>query len=208
MCMLLLTSARCFADTPHPWLDSELKKQRFKCPPGNSPFKGPADAQVKIVEFVDYDCPYCAQEDATMKKVLAAYPTQVKWVIKNLPLDMHPNAKKKAVVAECMASQGKFWQAHERLLAQAPAKKVREGVDQKKLNSDIAQGGDGQVAKDLALAKNLGLVTTPAFVVDGIRQAGTIGFGQFKLLVDAELARKAAAAQGGNKEAPAEAEAK
>jgi protein-disulfide isomerase len=191
---LMLISLPSFANEPgsHPWLDKQLKKQRYKCPAGKSPFKGPADAPVTIVEFTDYECPYCAEEEKTLKKVLEAYPTQVKLVIKNLPLDIHPKAKPKAVVAECMASQGKFWQAHNRLLAGAPPNKVREGVDEGQLKGCIAQGGDGQVDRDTALAKRLGLATTPSFVIDGIRQGGTIGFGQFKLLIDAELARKAA----------------
>ncbi len=64
------------------------------------------------------------------------------------------------------------------------------------MEADLALGGDGQVDKDIALAKKLGLATTPSFVIDGIRQGGMIGFDQLKLLVDAELARKAAKAQG------------
>ena len=205
--VLMLSSLQSFAanaPTGHPWLDKQLKKDRYPCPPGDSPFKGPADAQVKITEFIDYDCPFCSQQEGTMKKVLAAYPTQVKLVIKNLPLDIHPKAKQKAIVAECMHSQGKFWQAHERFLS--GDKKVREGADQAKINACLERGGDGQVEKDIALAKKLGLASTPSFVIDGIRQGGTIGFEQFKLLIDAELARKAAKAEAksdGQKDAPA-----
>ena len=177
-------------ETAHPWLDKQLAKQRVKCPAGTSPFRGPDDAPVKIVEFVDYECPYCADQEKTMKQVLEAYPTQVKLIIKNLPLPIHPKAKHKALVAECMNAQGKFWQAHDRFLAGKPFKQATDGADEGKLQSCIAQGGDGQVDKDLALAKNLGMATTPGFVIDGIRQGGTIGFKQFQLLIDAELERK------------------
>ena len=208
MSILTLTSVATFANEPgaHPWLDKQLAKQRYRCPLGKSPFKGPADAQVTITEFVDYECPACSQQESTRKKVLAAYPTQVKWVIKNLPLDMHPKAKHKALVANCMGSQDKFWQAHERFLAGDPPKKVRAGVDEGKLEALIAQGGDGQVDRDIAQAKNLGLASTPSFVIDGIRQGGMIGFDQLKLLIDAELARKAA--KGGGAGADAEVEAR
>lgn len=201
--LLLLTSGASFGNEPgkHPWLDKQLAKQRYPCPLGNSPFKGPADAQVTINEFVDYECPYCGQEEETRKKILAAYPTQVKWVIKNLPLDIHPKSKHKALVVDCMGAQDKFWQGHSRFLAGDPPNKVRQGVDEKKLEADIAQGGDGQVDKDIALAKKLGLATTPSFVIDGIRQGGMIGFDQLKLLVDAELARKAAKAQAADAQA-------
>lgn len=188
----MLTSVEPFANAQgsHPWLDKQLAKQRYPCPEGKSPFRGPADAPVTIVEFGDYECPYCAQDEPTVKKVLAAYPTQVKLVFKNLPLDIHPKAKQKALVAECVGVQGRYWQAHDQFFAGAPPKKVTEGVDEGKLNACVSQGGEGQVERDLALAKRLGLATTPSFVIDGIRIGGTLGFEQFKLLIDAELARK------------------
>jgi protein-disulfide isomerase len=179
------------AQESHPWLDKQLAKQRYPCPPGDSPVRGPADAPVTIVEFGDFECPYCKEDEPTVKKVLAAYPTQVKLVYKELPLDIHPKAKQKAIVAECMGAQGKFW--HDRFFTGATPKEVREGADQGKLNACISQGGEGQVEKDLALAKKLGMATTPSFVIDGIRIGGSLGFGQFKILIDAELARKTAA---------------
>lgn len=187
---MLMTTGISIADGPHPWLDQQLKKPRVQCPEGQSPVRGPESATVTIVEFADYDCPYCRDDEAAVKKVLAAYPTQVKLVYKNLPLDIHSQAKHKAVVGECMGVQGKFWQAHDQLLAGAPVKNVTAGVNEGKLNACVSQGGDGQVDKDLALAKRLGLATTPSFVIDGIRNGGAMGFEQFKLLIDAELARK------------------
>jgi protein-disulfide isomerase len=85
--MLMLTAGASFANEPgsHPWLDARLKERRYRCPAGASPFRGPADAPVTITEFIDYECPYCGQEEDTLKKVLKAYPTQVKLVVKNLP---------------------------------------------------------------------------------------------------------------------------
>ena len=193
MSVLMLTSVAPFAKAQdsHPWRDKILARQRYPSPQGKSPFRGPADAPVTIVEFADYDCPYCKDEEPTMRKVLAAYPTQVKLVYKALPLDSHPKARQKALVAECMGVQGRFWQAHDAFFADAPPGKVREGADEGKLKACISQGGEGQVDRDIALAKRLGLATTPSFVIDGIRNGGTLTFGQFKLLIDAELARKA-----------------
>src|SRR4029077_1815316 len=162
---------------------------RVGCPQGKSPVRGPEDARVTIVEFCDYDCPYCKQNEPAVKRLLAAYPTQVKLVFKNLPLDIHPKAKEKALVAECIGLQGRYWQAHDGYYADPP-KKVTEGVDGGKLKACISQGGQGQVATDLALAKRLGMATTPGFVIDGIRNGGELSFVQLKLLIDAELARK------------------
>lgn len=192
LCVLLLTSVHPVADAQgsHPWLDKMLARQRYPCPEGKSPVRGPADAPVTIVEFVDYECPYCKQDEPTVEQVLAAYPTQVKLVVKNLPLRIHPKAKQKAMVAECMGIQGLFWQAHDQFLADAPPQRVREGADEAKLNACVGQDGEGQVGQDLALAKRLGMATTPGFVIDGIRNGGTLDFDQFKLLIDAELARK------------------
>jgi protein-disulfide isomerase len=130
---------------------------------------------------------------------LAAYPTQVKFVFKNLPLDIHPRAKHKAIVAECIGIQGKYWQAHDRMLAKAAPNEWSEGVDQAQLAACVARGGDGLVARDLAEAKRLGLATTPSFVIDGIRQGGTMTFNQLKMLIDAELARIAAKAGASTK---------
>jgi len=195
--LLFLSSMSAISAEPtaHPWLDKQLAKDRYPCPPGKSPFRGPEDAQVTIVEFIDYDCPFCQGQEKVMQKVLEAYPTQVRLVIKQHPLDIHPTAKRKALVADCMGMQGKFWKAHEEFLKGEPAKKVRQGVDEKQLDADLAQGGDGQVDRDVALAKKLGMASTPGFVIDGIRNGETMNFNQFKLLIDAELARKAAKAQ-------------
>src|SRR5258708_23079096 len=89
MSALMLASAMVFvnAQSPHPWLDQMLKRQRYRCPGGNSPTRGPADAPVTITEFVDFECPYSAKEAPDVKKTLEAYPTQVTLVFKNLPLD-------------------------------------------------------------------------------------------------------------------------
>src|SRR5258708_21203328 len=196
MSALMLASAVAFvkAQPPHPWLDQMVKRQRYPSPPGNSPTRGSADAPVTITEFLDFECPGSAKDAPEVRKTLEAYPTQVRLVFKNLPLEkIHPNARHKALVAECMGLQGKFWQAHDRFLAGAAPDQVTAGLDQGKLKGCVARGGEGAVDEDLALAKRLGLATTPSFVVDGIRNGGMMSFAQFKLLVDAELARKGGA---------------
>jgi protein-disulfide isomerase len=187
-----LSSANAAGEpSSHPWLDKQLAKQRYACPVGQSPVRGPADAKVTVVEFVDFDCPSCAQQEPVLAQLLAAYPAQVKLVIKNLPLSVHPGAKQKALVAECLGLQGKYWQAHDGLLSGASPQQIRAGADPAQLKACVDKGGEGQVDRDLALARRLGMATTPGFVIDGIRQGGTIALPQLKLLVDAELSRKA-----------------
>ena len=190
---LLLAASLLAADTaPHPWLDAQEKKQRYPLKPDpKSPTRGPADAKVTINEFIDFDCPYCAQQEPIIQQVLAAYPTQVKLVFKNLPLSIHPGARHKAIVAECIGLQGRFWQAHDRMLKGAPPKEWSEGCDQAQLKACIDKGGEGQVDRDLAVAKQEGMATTPGFVIDGIRQGGMIQLPQLKLLIDKELELRA-----------------
>lgn len=207
--LMLISSAACLADVAkiptfpgapdpetHPWLKQQLKKQRFDCPAENSPVKGPADAPVTITEFLDYQCPYCTDEEEDLKKILQDYPKEVKLVIKNLPLrNIHDGAMSRAKVAQAMADQGKFWQAHDKFLHGANSDQVMKDADKDKLKAYWAKGGNGQVQADITLAKQLGLVTTPSFVIDGIRQGGVIKAPQLKVLIDYELARKAAKAQ-------------
>ena len=183
-----------FADAPdpqtHPWLKEQLLKRRYPCPAGSSQFTGPPDAPIKITEFVDYLCPYCQEEETTIKKVLAKYPGQIKLIVKYHPLEEHKGALSRAKVAQAMAAQGKFWQAHEQFLHGANSDGVMKEADKSKLKEYWDGGGDGQVDADLQLAKKLGLNITPSFVIDGIRIGGPIGEGAFKGLIDYELARK------------------
>src|SRR5579859_4537971 len=108
MSALMLASVVAFvnAQSTHPWLDQMLKRQRYPCPLDNSPTRGPADALVTITEFLDFDCPSSAENAPAVRKTLEAYPTQVRLVVKNLPLEkIHPTARHKALVAECMGRQ-------------------------------------------------------------------------------------------------------
>jgi protein-disulfide isomerase len=202
----LIASTACFAGHPpianfpgapepgtHPWLKEQLEKDRYPCQLQDSPFIGPEDAPVTINEFIDYQCPYCSDEEKALKRIVREYPTQVKLVVKNLPLSkIHDGAMSRAKVAQAMANQGKFWEAHDALLHGENSNQVMKGANQEKLKAYWASGGDGQVDKDLAMAKHLGLASTPSFDINGIRIGGALSYNQLKLLIDYELARKAA----------------
>ena len=82
-------------------------------PVGNSPVSGPADAWITIVEFSDFQCPYCATVQATLATVLPEYGTEVRVVFKNYPLSFHRHARTIAIAAECAQAQGRFWQFHD-----------------------------------------------------------------------------------------------
>jgi len=83
---------------------------------GNSPTIGPKNAKVSIVEFSDFECPYCARAFSTVKQIKETYPNDVKIVYKHLPLsNIHPNAQKAAEAALCARDQGKFWEMHDKM---------------------------------------------------------------------------------------------
>lgn len=90
------------------------KKQQISA--GDAPNKGPENAPVVIVEYSDFQCPYCQRGYQTMKQVLSAYGEKIRLVYKNFPLiSIHPHAQKTAEAAVCAADQGKFWQFHDAL---------------------------------------------------------------------------------------------
>ncbi len=83
---------------------------------GNSPAIGSKDAKVTIVEFSDFECPFCSRAFGTVKQIIDAYPNDVKIVYKHLPLsNIHPNAQKAAEASICAGDQGKFWEMHDKM---------------------------------------------------------------------------------------------
>ena len=90
-------------------------------PVGTSPVRGPADAWITIVEFSDFQCPYCATVQATLATVLPEYGTDVRVVFKNNPLAMHSHARTIAIAAECAHAQGRFWQFHDLVFGEQQA---------------------------------------------------------------------------------------
>ena len=82
-------------------------------PVGSSPVRGPADAWITVVEFSDFECPYCGAVQATLATVLPEYGTDVRVVFEHFPLSLHPYARTTAIAAECAHAQGRFWQFHD-----------------------------------------------------------------------------------------------
>lgn len=83
---------------------------------GNAPMKGKANAKVTIVEFADFECPFCTRAYPTIKQIMDTYPNDVKFYYKHLPLtSIHPNAQRAAEVSICAQKQGKFWEYHDKL---------------------------------------------------------------------------------------------
>jgi protein-disulfide isomerase len=170
----------------------------------DGPSRGPADAPVVVVEFSDYQCPFCKRAEPTVTALMQKYPTQVRLVYRHLPLDqIHPRARPAAIAAVCAEQQGKFWEYHDTLfanqqaLADADLEKYATtlGMDADKFKACRADpASDSKVSADAAAARAAGLTGTPAFFVNGILVSGARPLDDFTKWVDAELAAKGQAA--------------
>jgi protein-disulfide isomerase len=170
----------------------------------DGPSRGPADAPVVVIEFSDYQCPFCKRAEPTVTALMEKYPTQVRLVYRHLPLDqIHPRARPAAIAAVCAEQQGKFWEYHDTLfanqqaLADADLEKYAAtlGMDADKFKACRADpASDSKVSADAAAARAAGLTGTPAFFVNGILVSGARPLDDFTKWVDSELAAKGQAA--------------
>jgi protein-disulfide isomerase len=159
----------------------------------DDPVRGPADARVTIVEFSDFQCPFCARSLPAIKEVEQAYGKEVRIVWKHLPLSFHPNAMPAALVAEGARQQGKFWEMHDRLFAgQQALGEASYGTWAKELGLDLAKlevarkapATRARVEEDLQAASAAGVTGTPTFVVNG---EAVVGSAQLKAVVARQL---------------------
>ncbi|HLT39285.1 MAG TPA: thioredoxin domain-containing protein [Enhygromyxa sp.] len=174
-------------------------EQRYAVPTG-APGFGPADAPVVIVEFVDYQCPYCLKAHAEVIPALREqFPDDVRIEIRHLPLEIHPAAAAAARAALTADEQGKFGEFHEALfsgdrgsLGFATFVKVAEqlGLDVERFERDFQTRAVGErLAVDVLLARRLGVQGTPGFFVNGRYVDGARNAATFARMVDEELAR-------------------
>jgi protein-disulfide isomerase len=164
----------------------------------DDPSKGPADAKVTIVQFAEFQCPYCGKAGESVDKVLETYGDDVRMVFRDFPLSFHPRAIPAAVAANCAGEQGKYWDMHDRLMANQRALEEADltahatalQLDLAKWNTcrqDPAQ--TAEVMKDFEDGQAVGVSGTPAFFINGIMISGAQPFEEFKRIIDAELGR-------------------
>jgi protein-disulfide isomerase len=163
------------------------------------PSKGPASAPVTIVEFSDYQCPFCARVEPTIDELMAAYPDKIRVVFRDFPLPNHAQAPKAAEAAHCAGDQGKYWEMHKKLFQNQQAlapddlkKHAREvGLDGTKFDQCLDSGAKSSlVQKNLEAGSEAGVSGTPAFFINGRLLSGAQPLSAFKQAVDAELAAK------------------
>ncbi len=182
-----------------------LDPPRMSVVVGNAPRKGVSSAPITIVEFSDYQCPYCKRATATIREVLLKYEGKVSLVYKDLPLPMHPEAQRAAEAARCAGESGKYWEYHDALFAAASLTRDSYaqlassiGVEPAKLQSCLDSGKHrAAVQADAEQAKSLGISGTPAFLINGIFLSGAQPAEAFTRIIDQELERIGANRAGG-----------
>ena len=169
-----------------------------KCVPLAGTAKGAANAVVSIVEFSDFQCPFCSRVVPTIEQLVKAYPDKVRVFFKQNPLPFHDKAGLAAEAALAAGEQGKFWEMHDKLFANQQAldrasldKYAGElGLDANKFKAALdAHTFKAAVDKDMALAKELGVQGTPNFFINGRLLSGAQPFDSFKRVVEDEIAR-------------------
>jgi protein-disulfide isomerase len=165
------------------------------------PSRGPENAPVTIVEFSDFQCPYCGREYPVVERVMKEYEGRVRLVFRHFPLEFHSFAQKAAEAGACAADQGgdKFWKLHDRMFTNQQKLAVDDlkgyakevGLDSARFDKCL-DGGEKRalVEADEKAGQEAGVTGTPAFFVNGVFINGAVPYEQFKDAVDRELKRK------------------
>lgn len=160
-----------------------------------APSTGGKNAPVTIVEFSDFQCPFCRGAHSTLQKVLQKYGDKVRLVFKHLPLDIHAEAFVSARAAFCAGEQGRFWQYHDALFTSADLSPEllkgtasRLGLDLPRFSVCLASDASrAAILKDLQEARQFGISATPTFIVNGRLVRGAVGLDEFTTIIEREL---------------------
>ena len=162
---------------------------------GDAPVRGDKNAPVMLVEFADYQCPYCKKIYPELRLLEQQFKGNVAFVFKDFPLDMHKYALKAAEAARCAGAQGKYWQYHDLLFQNEELDKeqlkqyARDlSLDQARFNTCLDSGQEAAaVQKDVEEGKALGIAQTPGFFVNGHFFNGAVPYATLRDLVQQQL---------------------
>ncbi len=175
-----------------------LEPHRAPVQADDAPIRGNPNAPVTVVEFSDFQCPYCVRVRPTVARVREAYGDKLRWVFRHFPLDLHDLAEKAGEAAACAGDQGKFWEMHDRLWEAAGKLEVPElkklaaglGLDGARFDKCLDSGERAEVvAQDQSAGAGWGVSGTPAFFVNGRPLVGAQPFEAFQQVIDDELQR-------------------
>lgn len=194
------TSARAAASTPTiAGAQSTTPKKPVNVSTAGRPARGPANAKVTMVEFVDYQCPFCGQfERDTMPQIEKTYGSRIRIVSRQFPLSIHPNAFGAALAMECAFQQGKFWQLHDRLFHHqddlGPGGLIQQaravGLDPARMGAcEKSSATKAAVNRDITAGRAYGVKGTPTIFINGRPIEGALPYAQFKSAIDAAFKR-------------------
>jgi len=157
---------------------------------------GPKNAPVTVVEFADYECPYCQKVAPDLRKLQAEFGDKVAFTFRDFPLPMHARAEKAAEAARCAGEQGKFWEFHDQLFQSKELDFGQLKVHAQALNLDSARfskcldAGDeaAAVSQDRKEGVRLGLTGTPSFFINGHFLSGAVDYATLHKIVEQQLA--------------------
>jgi len=174
----------------------KLLEDPVAIPTAGSPVRGPADAPITLVEFSDFQCPYCSEAVHKLNAVMEAYPGKIKLIFKEFPLDTHSQAALAAQCAIAAHQQGKFWQMHDALFAHrrdlSPGVLIalgREvGLDMKRYEQDVNSVQTKKtILKDMDDGDRAGVEGTPSIYMNGRKYNGSLELAAFRKVIDEEL---------------------
>jgi Na+/H+ antiporter NhaA len=167
--------------------------------PDRDHVRGPVDAPVTVLEYGDFECPYCGRAEPVLRELLRDFG-DVAYVWRHLPLnDVHPSAQQAAEAAEAAAEQGAFWEMHDLLLEHQHALGYRDlvghaeelGLDLERFEEDLrTRTGAGRIAEDVDSADLSGVSGTPTFFINGLRHYGAYDIATLSAAVKAARARE------------------
>lgn len=163
---------------------------------GGAPVKGSEDAIITIVEWSDFQCPFCNRVSPTLAQIEKEYGDKVRIAFKHMPLSIHPQAAQAHAAAEAAHRQGKFWEMHDRIFAnqrdlseETLERYAQEiGLDMDRFASDLDDASLKQrIESDMQQASKLGVTGTPSFFINGKYLSGAQPFANFKRIIDAAI---------------------
>ena len=163
-----------------------------------TPIRGPKDAEVTIVEFSDFQCPFCAKATPTIQQLMKTYPGQIRWIFKHYPLPIHSDARLAHEVSLSAAAQGKFWEMHDLIFENQRAMKKEDlfgharqlGLDIEQIENDLSSGKfKATINADMKEGKKLGIRGTPTFLINGRKVVGALPFQTFQGIIEQEINR-------------------
>jgi protein-disulfide isomerase len=174
-----------------------LTPPRAAVPVKDATLRGSPDAPVMVVEYADYECPYCQQIQPALDRLEADFKGKLAFAYKDVPLPMHPHAQKAAEAAHCAGVQGKYWEYHDLLYKTKKLEVVdlKEDARALKLDTDafdkcLASGEQSESVKaQLTEGQSLGLQGTPSFFINGRVFSGVLTYEQLSAVVIEELRR-------------------